>query len=193
MAKPRRGIKFNHRNGNGHSSGADGRRSSFSDISEAASEPGSPTKAGDKPEVRSLDLCGNRKIAANGHFGIAAARSLRVREEEADLHHKIDMDVRYDRRVLCGHVHGPHLYHWDRYGGANSVIQGGYCDRERSESGETITVYKGAELVLAGDDNVLPVWRECHLLLQAHCASRQGLTTFCDTSPVHQLHALRYR
>jgi len=41
MAKPRRGIKFNHRNG--HSSGADGRRSSFSDISEAASEPGSPT------------------------------------------------------------------------------------------------------------------------------------------------------
>ena len=44
MAKPRRGIKFNHRNG--HSSGADGRRSSFSDISEAASEPGSPLKTG---------------------------------------------------------------------------------------------------------------------------------------------------
>jgi len=40
MAKPRRNIKFNHRNG--HSSGADGRRSSFSDISEGASEPGSP-------------------------------------------------------------------------------------------------------------------------------------------------------
>lgn len=43
MAKPRRGIKFNHRSG--HSSSADGRRSSFSDISEAASEPSSPTKA----------------------------------------------------------------------------------------------------------------------------------------------------
>jgi len=43
MAKPRRGIKFNHRNG--HSSSADGRRSSFSDISEAASEPNSPLKA----------------------------------------------------------------------------------------------------------------------------------------------------
>lgn len=43
MAKPRRGVKFNHRNGS--SSGADGRRSSFSDISEAASEPGSPLKA----------------------------------------------------------------------------------------------------------------------------------------------------
>jgi phosphatidate cytidylyltransferase len=42
MAKPRRGIKFNHRSG--HSSSADGRRSSFSDISEAASEPGSPAK-----------------------------------------------------------------------------------------------------------------------------------------------------
>lgn len=40
MAKPRRGVKFNHRG-----SGADGRRSSFSDISEVASEPGSPLKA----------------------------------------------------------------------------------------------------------------------------------------------------
>ena len=45
MAKPRRTIKFNHRNG--HSTGADGgRRSSFSDISEAASEPSSPLKTG---------------------------------------------------------------------------------------------------------------------------------------------------
>jgi phosphatidate cytidylyltransferase len=43
MAKPRRGVKFNHRNGSNAS--ADGRRSSFSDISEAASEPGSPLKA----------------------------------------------------------------------------------------------------------------------------------------------------
>ncbi|RAL65549.1 hypothetical protein DID88_005223 [Monilinia fructigena] len=39
MAKPR-GIKFNHRNGR---AGSDGRRSSFSDISEAASEPSSPS------------------------------------------------------------------------------------------------------------------------------------------------------
>ncbi|RDW69250.1 phosphatidate cytidylyltransferase [Coleophoma cylindrospora] len=44
MAKPRRNIKFNHRNG--HSSSIDGRRSSFSDISEGASEPGSPVNAG---------------------------------------------------------------------------------------------------------------------------------------------------
>lgn len=47
MAKPRRGIKFNHRNG--QSASSDGRRSSFSDISEAASEPGSPTKNGSQP------------------------------------------------------------------------------------------------------------------------------------------------
>lgn len=46
---PRRGIKFNHRNG--HSSGVDGRRSSFSDISEAASEPGSPTKPGSGSDI----------------------------------------------------------------------------------------------------------------------------------------------
>ncbi|CAL3967171.1 unnamed protein product [Diplocarpon coronariae] len=43
MAKPRRNIKFNHRNG--HSSGADGRRNSFSDISEAASDQGSSTQS----------------------------------------------------------------------------------------------------------------------------------------------------
>ncbi|KAE9371444.1 phosphatidate cytidylyltransferas-like protein [Stipitochalara longipes BDJ] len=43
MAKPRRGVKFNHRNGS--TTSADGRRSSFSDISEAASEPGSPLNA----------------------------------------------------------------------------------------------------------------------------------------------------
>jgi phosphatidate cytidylyltransferase len=63
MAKPRRGVKFNHRNGSG--SGADGRRSSFSDISEVASEPGSPLKAanGDAASdvwysvYRALDLC----------------------------------------------------------------------------------------------------------------------------------------
>lgn len=41
MAKPRRNVKFNHRNGNGSSTGLDGRRSSFSDISEGGSEHGS--------------------------------------------------------------------------------------------------------------------------------------------------------
>ena len=51
MAKPRRGIKFNHRLSNGHSSSADGRRSSFSDISEVASEPGSPAKAGTGSDI----------------------------------------------------------------------------------------------------------------------------------------------
>lgn len=193
MAKPRRGIKFNHRNANGHSSSADGRRSSFSDISEAASEPGSPTKAGDKADVRSFEFCANCDIAANRCLKIAAARSFRVREEEADLHYQIDMDFRYDRRVLCSHVHGPYLYHWDCDGSANSVVQGGYCDRECSESSEAIAVYKGAELVLAGYDDVLPVRRERHLLLQAHCAGRQGLAAICDTSSVHQLHALCYR
>lgn len=48
MPKPRRGIKFNHR--------SDGRRSSFSDISEGPSEPGSPVKSvknGAPVEVRS--------------------------------------------------------------------------------------------------------------------------------------------
>jgi phosphatidate cytidylyltransferase len=54
MAKQRRGVKFNHRNG--LSSSADGRKSSFSDISEGTSETGSPTRAGSgdgTTEVRS--------------------------------------------------------------------------------------------------------------------------------------------
>lgn len=60
MVKPRRSIKFNHRSANGHSSSADGRRSSFSDISEVASEPGSPVKLGANGDitidVRSIDI-----------------------------------------------------------------------------------------------------------------------------------------
>ena len=49
MAKPRHNVKFNHRNG--HSSGLDGRRSSFSDISEGTSEPGSPAKPGTGSDI----------------------------------------------------------------------------------------------------------------------------------------------
>jgi phosphatidate cytidylyltransferase len=56
MVKPRRSIKFNHRNGNGHSSSADGRRSSFSDISEAASEPRSENKPGTGSDIKA-DVC----------------------------------------------------------------------------------------------------------------------------------------
>ena len=40
MAKAKRNVKFQHR---GH---GDGRRESFSDMSENASEPGSPTRNG---------------------------------------------------------------------------------------------------------------------------------------------------
>ncbi|MCJ1370410.1 hypothetical protein MMC20_001623 [Loxospora ochrophaea] len=44
MAKPRRNVQFQHRSPNGH----DGRRPSVSEISEGASEPGSPTRANGK-------------------------------------------------------------------------------------------------------------------------------------------------
>lgn len=60
MAKPRRNVQFFHRGGNNTTNG---RRASVSEISEAASEPGSPTKSGlngkaevSKEEV-SLSLC----------------------------------------------------------------------------------------------------------------------------------------
>jgi len=44
MVKPRRDVRFSHRNG--HTTGTDERKSSFSDISETGSEPGSPLKTG---------------------------------------------------------------------------------------------------------------------------------------------------
>ncbi|KAI9762045.1 MAG: hypothetical protein M4579_000681 [Chaenotheca gracillima] len=44
MARPRRNVKFQHRGSN--SGSANGRRDSFSDISEGGSEPGSPTSKG---------------------------------------------------------------------------------------------------------------------------------------------------
>jgi phosphatidate cytidylyltransferase len=53
---PRRNIKFNHRNG--HASGADGRRSSFSDISEGASEPASEKHPGTGSDIQSdVSVC----------------------------------------------------------------------------------------------------------------------------------------
>jgi hypothetical protein len=97
MAKPRRGIKFNHRNG--QTAGQDGRRSSFSDISEAASEPGSPVKTGDgsndSSEVELIHSAESRT-----YTNAVIASSLRIREEETNLHHSIDMDVPHDRRIL---------------------------------------------------------------------------------------------
>jgi len=76
MAKPRRGIKFNHRNG--HSSSVDGRRSSFSDISEAASEPGSPAKANGND-------VGADVSSSQGHAEIQSRANLCLQEKEAPV------------------------------------------------------------------------------------------------------------
>ena len=40
---------------------------------------------------------------------------------------------------------------------------------KRSQQSSSIAFHQGVELVLAGDDDVLLIWRECDLLLQAHC------------------------
>ena len=54
MAKPRRNVQFQHRGNNGH----DQRRMSMSEVSEEASEPGSPTKGAmnGKEEVGTEDV-----------------------------------------------------------------------------------------------------------------------------------------
>lgn len=52
MSGRRRGIKFNHRNGNGHSSSADGRRGSFSDISEGGADLGSDRQPGTGSDIK---------------------------------------------------------------------------------------------------------------------------------------------
>jgi hypothetical protein len=60
MTKPRRNIKFNHRGANGHATGLDGRRSSFSDISEGGSDHTNekqPANGGDvSQEVGAADV-----------------------------------------------------------------------------------------------------------------------------------------
>lgn len=103
------------------------------------------------------------------------------------------MDIRYDRRILRCHVRGTHLHHSDRYCDSDRVFQRGYCYCECPQSSPATTVYKSSELVLAGDNNVLPVRRERYLLFQAHSTGRQSAFTFCDPSSIYQLRTLRYR
>ena len=53
MAKAHRSVKFQHRGS--QSSGAEGRRDSFSDVSEAASEKGSHT--GNGRDTKAAEVC----------------------------------------------------------------------------------------------------------------------------------------
>lgn len=172
MAKQRRGVKFNHRNGS--TTSLDGRRSSFSDISEAASEPGSPTKMkrenSSAAEVRFGDIELSLESGPFANILRPGSKStLRVREEEADLHDPDAVDFCYDRWIFHCHVHGTHLHHHPRHSRPDHIVQGGDCDSQCTQSCPEITLYQVPELVLFSNNHVLSLRRECDLLFQAHC------------------------
>lgn len=102
------------------------------------------------------------------------------------------MDFRHDRRLLHCHVFRASICDSHRYGDPDCVFQRSHCYCKRSKQGQKSTIHKVAELVLFGDYNVLSLWRECNILLQAYCAGGQGLATFRNTPPLHQLYALRH-
>lgn len=102
------------------------------------------------------------------------------------------MDTRYDSRFLRCHVLWTHLHHWNCHRHSGRFIQRGDRHSKCAESGQESAIHPGAQLVLFGDYNVLSVWGECDILLQAYCACRQSLAAVRNPSSVHQLHAIRY-
>lgn len=98
----------------------------------------------------------------------------RVRKEKGQLLDANDLDIRHDFRLLRRSLHGPHLHDWNRHRCSNHLLQGSHCHCQRSQPSPLIALDQELELVLACDYHVLPLRRECHLLLQAHCARGQG-------------------
>lgn len=102
------------------------------------------------------------------------------------------MDPHNDRRILRCNVLGAHLHHRPRYRPADYIVQRSHWHSTSSKSGKEFTVHEITQLVLFGDNDVFSVWRECHILFQAHCARGQGSSAFCYTSSLYQLYALRF-
>lgn len=93
----------------------------------------------------------------------------RLPEEEGQLHHAHVLDFDHVCRLLRCSLHGPHLHHRHHHRYSDCVFQGGHCYRERSEPRSLAALNQESELVLARDHHVLPLRRDGHLLLQAHC------------------------
>ena len=101
------------------------------------------------------------------------------------------MEFSYDGSVLCLSVRRAHLYHIDNHGHTTHLIQGGDSDRECPKQSKELALYESSELVLPRRSDVLSLWRERDILLQAYRSGGQDSVTICNPSPVHEFHALR--
>lgn len=101
------------------------------------------------------------------------------------------MEFGNDGSVFCLSICWPHLYHWDNHGDTTHLIQGSDSNRERSKQSKEFALYESAELVLSWYRNVLSIWRECDILFQAYRLGGQNPTTICNSSSIHEFHALR--
>jgi hypothetical protein len=108
----------------------------MSNISETASEPGSPGKDGAvaKNEVRRVHLYEkpslNDRIAAR-----CCSASVGLREEEADLHYSNDMDIRHDRLLLHVAFRWTHLHPYNRDRRSDNIVQGSHRHLQRPQPG----------------------------------------------------------
>lgn len=116
--------------------------------------------------------------------------SVRVREEEADIHNADYLDIRHDRRLLHSDVVRPSIPHSHRHRPPDCLFQGSHRYCKCSEQGKEPAIHEVTQLVLFRNDNVLSLWRKRNILLQAYRAGGQGLVAIRDTSSLHQLYAL---
>ena len=100
------------------------------------------------------------------------------------------MDLRHDRRLLHCYVFRPSICDSNCDGNPDCFVQRSHCHRKCSKQGQKSTIHEITELVLLGDDNVLSLWRECDILLQAYRAGGQGIAAFRDPPSLHQFHAI---
>ena len=103
------------------------------------------------------------KIAGGG-----ATNPVRLREEKTEFPHENRVDLRDDSDLLRRHVCRPYLRHRHHHCNPNRLFQGSHCHCKRTKPAEESTFHKIPELVFFGDDHVLSLRRECHLLLQTY-------------------------
>lgn len=169
MARSRKGVKFNHRGSNDQN----GSRTSIAELSDAMSDPGSPLRQsmdGKAEKINEEVGFSVRDWSFDGLMRRTArpSTSIRIREEKRNIHHPDDMDIRDDRRVLCGFVFGAYIHHRGRHGHPDCILQGSHSNRAYTQPGQESAFHEIAQLVLSRDHHVFPIRGKCRVLLQAH-------------------------
>ena len=88
------------------------------------------------------------------------------------------MDLRHDRRLPRRNVFRSSICDSHRHRNSDRFFQRSHCHCKCSKQSQKPSIHEVVELVLLGYDDVLSLWGERSVLLQAYCAGRQGLVTF---------------